>query len=274
MLGEIILKVSFAGTIHLFMFAVWTRPQPLSSDGVTLTAQPRHVDHDNHGCPPQDAQHQGPSSLQTSPAHAESLWCSEPHEKVPENPHCITKAYVTQPLCTKNVCIFHIWNFTIHDTCMIYIVIKCFMCFSFVNVHRWLSRVLAYMSLPDVFWSCSKFLSVEIYAVYVCNLHSLYTILLYVLHKSYAVVCDFCQMHAHIFSLISTTITHMFYRTKHLLHVIADKTAQYWHIILLMVLFGNFWPDLTFMYIFTCSLRVFFSWFFCGLNIWFCQFFM
>lgn len=111
------------------MFAVWTRPQPLSSDGVTLTAQPRHVDHDNHGCPPQDAQHQGPSSLQTSPAHAESLWCSEPHEKVPENPHCITKAYVTQPLCTKNVCIFHIWNFTIHDTCMIYIVIKCFMCF-------------------------------------------------------------------------------------------------------------------------------------------------
>ena len=119
-------------------------------------------------------------------------------------------------------------------------------------------KSLAYMSLPDVFWSCSKFLSVEIYAVYVCNLHSLYTILLYVLHKSYAVVCDFCQMHAHIFSLISTTIAHMFYRTKHLLHVIADKTAQYWHIILLMVLFGNFWPDLTFMYIFTCSLLVFF----------------
>ena len=165
MLGEIILKVSFAGTIHLFMFAVWTRPQPLSSDGVTLTAQPRHVDHDNHGCPPQDAQHQGPSSLQTSPAHAESLWCSEPHEKVPENPTVLLKhmshshyvhkisAYSTYEIFTM----IHAWYI---------LLLSVVMCFSFVNVHRWLSRVLAYMSLPDVLLSCSKFLFVEIYAVY------------------------------------------------------------------------------------------------------------
>ena len=61
---------------------------------------------------------------------------------------------------------------------------------------------------------------------------------------------------AYAYFKLSITITHLFYRTKHLLSIIADKTVQYWSTIL--VLFGNFRPDLTFMYIFTCSLRGFF----------------